>query len=121
MVRRRNQNVIAIPNIRYYEVKNPPSLFPIDWEEKYGEDRVRYELEPIYDSDGNYLGTKENVYVVMEEIVGYRFMKRKLTAEEQKEKSKIKPRKLFETYSDMVKREEEENVKWKISCHIYKS
>ena len=100
MGRRKNPNVIAIPNIRYYEVKNPPSLFPIDWEEKYGEDRVRYELEPIYDSDGNYLGTKENIYVVME-----------LTAEEQKEKSKIKPRKLFETYSDMVKREEEENVK----------
>lgn len=114
MGRRKNPNVICIPNIRYYEVKNPPSLFPINWEEKYGEDRVRYEMEPIYDKDGNYLETKENVYVVMEEVIGYRFMKRKLTVEEQKEKSKIKPRKLFETYSDMVEREEEKNARKEI-------
>lgn len=114
MGRRKNPNVICIPNIRYYEVKNPPSLFPINWEEKYGEDRVRYEMEPIYDKDGNYLETKENVYVVMEEVIGYRFMKRKLTAEEQKEKSKIKPRKLFETYSDIKRKEEEENERKKI-------
>lgn len=108
---RRNPNVICIPNFRYYEVKNPPSLFPINWEEKYGEDRVRRELEPVYDSNGNYLGTKENVYVMMKEVMGYRFIKRKLTVDEQKEKEKIKPRKLFETYSDSVEREERENEK----------
>lgn len=112
---RKNPNIICIPNFRYYEVKNPKTLFPVNWVEKYGEDRVRYELEPEYDKDGNYLGTKENVYVTMKEIGGYRFIK-KMKPEKSipKEKLNYIPRKLFETYSDMVEREEEENARKEI-------
>lgn len=118
----RNPNLICIPNFRYYEVKNPKTLFPVNWVAKYGEDRVRYELEPEYDKDGNYLGTKENVYVTMKEIGGYRFIKR-LKSEKSipKEKLNFIPRKLFETYSDMVEREEKENgqCKQENSCNIH--
>lgn len=105
------------PIISKYKVKNPKSDEPYNWVELIGEDTSWFEDEPIFDSEGNYLGTNKDVYVIFEEVRG--FGRIKLSEEEKKEKEEIeknqpKPRKLFETYSEKIKREELENGKGKI-------
>lgn len=69
MARRRNPNLIYIPVVVGRQiVKNPRTLFPVDWEERVGEDNVKYDYEPIYDDKGNIVGTKRNVYVAHDKI-----------------------------------------------------
>lgn len=103
----KRKDLIFIPIMRYYEVKNPPSLFPVNWEELYGEDRVRYEEEPEFDKDGNYLGTKNNVYVTMSEVVNWRIMKRKNSSKDDVNYRKVKDGNLFEFESTNITDEEE--------------
>jgi len=98
MARRKNPNLIFVPNIKYYEVKNPKTLFPVNFEELYDEDKVRYEYEPIYDEVGNYLGTKKNVYVIESKVMGFKIFKKinvKDKEEEQEKFKKLKPKALF--------------------------
>ncbi len=112
------------PLFAEYKVKNPKSDEPYNWVDLLGEDTSSFEDDPIFDNEGNYLGTNKNVYVIFKELRG--FGRIKLSEEEKKkkeeiEKNQLKPRKLFETYSDMVEREEKENgqCKQENSCHIY--
>lgn len=105
----KDYRIVHVPNYRYYEVKNPNTLFPIDWVARYGEDRVRFELEPEYDKNGNYLGTKENVYVTMREVVGYKHIKVYNKEDDIKPKYKLRP--LFNSFSYEDKLEENEENK----------
>lgn len=103
----KNKNIICIPNFHYYEVKNPNRLFSTgrSWEEIYGEENVRYEDNPIFDENGNYLETKRDVFVTMKRVTGYTIVRKNKPA-------KPKAKKLFETYSDKIKKlEEEEETK----------
>lgn len=93
----KNPNLIYIPNFHYYEVKNPKRLFPTNWEEVFGEENVRYEYEPIFDKNGNYLGDKKNVYVIMKQLINFTIIRKNKPV-------KPKAKKLFETYSDKIKK-----------------
>lgn len=93
----KNPNLIYIPNFSYYEVKNPKRLFPTNWEEVYGEENVRYDDEPIFDENGNYLGTKKNIYVTMKQLKGFKIIRKNKPV-------KSNAKKLFETYSDKTKK-----------------
>lgn len=103
------------PKFKVFKVKNPKSKTPYNWVDLLGEDTSWFEENPIFDNEGNYLGTGRDVFVVMKEIVG--FGRIKTSEEEKKEKEEkeqniaFKPRKLFETYSDIVEREEKENAR----------
>lgn len=104
----KNPNLIYWPHFHYYEVKNPNRLFPPSrsWEEIYGEENVRYEDNPVYDENGNYLGTNRDVFITMKKVIGYTIMRRNKPA-------KPKAKKLFETYSDKIKKLEEEEEETK--------
>lgn len=93
-----NNNVMFIPKFIYYEVKNPITLFPVDWEKVYGKEMVRYELEPEFDVNGNYLGDKKNVFVTMKTISGFIPVKKNINCN-----SKIKMGKLFNLIEDIEK------------------
>lgn len=99
MARRKNPNLVYKPIIHSYEVKNPIALVPINWEERYGEDRVRYEEEPIFDEYGNYIETRTNVYVRHEKVIKW------IIWNKNKVSHNIKP--LFEVNSE--RKEEEIN------------
>lgn len=101
MARRKNNNVYYVPHEIYYEVKNPPTLFPVNWERFYGEDRVRYVEDPIFDEKGNYIETKIDVYVMMKKVK-FMCVKRKNVIA-----PKFKQRNLFENINK--KKEDEEN------------
>lgn len=99
------------PMFATHKVKNPKSDEPYNWVELLGEDTSWFEEDPIFDNKGNYLGTNKDVYVIFKELRG--FGRIKLSEEEKKEKEKkerLQPKKLFETYSDKVEREELENA-----------
>lgn len=98
MARKRNPNLVYQPIINYRIVKNPKTLFPVNWEEVVGEDRVRYEDEPIFDKNGNYIETRRNVYVTFEDV---KFIVRS------KNKPSSLSRKLFETLNE--RKEESSN------------
>ena len=74
--------------------------------ERYGKDNVRYEEEPIYDENGNYVKTITNVYVTMEKVMGFRIFKRHTKTKDTNVKIPKKV-KLFETSADKEKDEEE--------------
>ena len=98
--RRKNPNLVYVPIVSHRIVKNPKTLWPVNWEEVLGEDKVTYEDDPIFDDKGNYIETKRNVYVAFEQV---KFVVRN--------RNKVNPnygnKKLFETYSD--RKEDEEN------------
>ena len=52
-MKRRNSKMVFVPQIYEIEEKMPKPLIPINWEERYGKDNVKYEEEPIYDENGN--------------------------------------------------------------------
>lgn len=111
------------PMFKAYKVKNPKSKTPYNWVDLLGEDTSWFEENPIFDNKGNYLGTGRDVFVIMKDIVG--FGRIKMSEEEKQEKARkeenisFKPRKLFETHSDIVEREEKENEQRQIkSCDI---
>ncbi len=86
----------SIPIYKEYIVKNPNTLFPVDWVAMYGEDRVSFEDEPIFDNQGNYIETRRNVYVAMRKLTGfYRVKDRKQNCN-----SIIKQKPLFELKGD---------------------
>ena len=62
----------AIPIFTDVIIKNPNenTLFPIDWEERLGEDRYWYEDEPVFDSEGN-CTMKRNFYIVQKKLVRF--------------------------------------------------
>lgn len=103
MVRRRNPDVICIPIVETYEEKAPRTLWPVNWEEKYGKENVRYDYYPALDENGNEI-TKEDIYITKERV-RFRYRKRQNT---------YKGKKLFETYSDIKRKEEEENERKEI-------
>lgn len=107
---KRNSKVVFVPQIYEVEEKMPKPLFPIKWEEMYGKDNVRYEEEPIFDKDGNYVKTITNVYVKREKVMGFRIFKRKTKPNTENYKMP-KSKKLFETSAD---RNEEEKLNNKI-------
>ena len=98
------------PKFNIFEVKNPKSTTPYNWVNLLGEDTSRFEENPIFDDNGNCLGTCRNVFVIMKEIVGFGRIK---MSEQEKAKIEVKPRKLFDTYSDIVEREAKKNEQWK--------
>ncbi len=84
------------------EVKKPKSDIPYNWVELLDEDNSWFEDNPIFDEEGNYLGTSTDVYVIMKELRG--FGRIKLSTEEQEQKKRketVKQRKLFEIDSNM--------------------
>lgn len=103
--RNKNSDYVFVPKIIYKEYKNP-GLFPVNYEEIYGEDKVRYEDEPIFDENGNFVEMKRNAYVAIGRVVGGYMVKRNKKIDEEKVR-KVKQIKLFETYSDVEKRKEE--------------
>lgn len=98
------------PKFNIFEVKNPKSTTPYNWVNLLGEDTSRFEENPIFDDNGNCLGTYRDVFVIMKEIVGFGRIKMR---EQEKAKIKVKPRKLFDTYSDIVEKEKKENERRK--------
>ena len=98
------------PKFNIFEVKNPKSTTPYNWVNLLGEDTSRFEENPIFDDNGNRLGTCRDVFVIMNEIVGFGRIK---MSEQEKAKIEVKPRKLFDTYSDIVEREAKKNEQWK--------
>lgn len=98
------------PKFNIFEVKNPKSTTPYNWVNLLGEDTSRFEENPIFDDNGNCLGTCRDVFVIMKEIVGFGRIK---MSEQEKGKIEVKPRKLFDTYSDIVEREAKKNEQWK--------
>ena len=109
-MKRRNSKMVFVPQIYEIEEKMPKPLIPINWEERYGKDNVRYEEEPICDENGNYVKTITNVYVTMEKVMGFRMFKRKAKLKDENYKMP-KLKKLFETSAD---RNEEEKLNNKI-------
>lgn len=105
-MKRRNSKMVFVPQIYEIEEKMPKPLIPINWEERYGKDNVRYEEEPIYDENGNYVKTITNVYITMEKVMGFRIFKRHTKAKDTNVKIPKKV-KLFETSADKEKDEEE--------------
>lgn len=100
------------PMFDTHKVKNPISDEPYNWVELLDEDTSWFEDDPIFDNEGNYLGTSKNVYVIFKELRG--FGRIKLSEEEKKkkeeiEKNQLKPKKLFDTYNDKVEREKQAN------------
>ena len=65
-MRGKHPTLSFVPQLQEVEVKMPKPLIPIDWGKRYGASNVRYDYVPIYDEDGNYVETKEEVYVTME-------------------------------------------------------
>ncbi len=111
------------PKFKTYKVKNPKSKTPYNWIDLLGEDTSWFEENPIFDNKGNYLGTSRDVFVIMKEIVGFGRIKMSEAEKQEKareeEKVSFKPRKLFETHSDIVEREEQENERKEIkSCNV---
>lgn len=102
--------VKCYPKFNIFEVKNPKSTTPYNWVNLLGEDTSRFEENPIFDDNGNCLGTCRDVFVIMKEIVGFGRIK---MSEQEKAKIEVKPRKLFDTYSDIVEREAKKNEQWK--------
>lgn len=107
-MKRRNSKMVFVPQIYEIEEKMPKPLIPINWEERYGKDNVRYEEETIYDENGNYVKTITNVYVTMEKVMGFRMFKRKAKLKEENYKIP-KLKKLFETSADKKDNEEKTN------------
>lgn len=66
----------AIPIIRERIIKNPQTLFPVNWEEILDEGQYWYEDEPIFDKFDN-CTTKRNLYIVQKEIKGFRKPRKK--------------------------------------------
>ncbi len=108
-MRGKHPTLSFVPQLQEVEVKMPKPLIPIDWGKRYGASNVRYDYVPIYDEDGNYVETKEEVYVTMEKLMGFRIFKRQTKVKDIKVKMP-KRRKLFETSEDK-KDDEEENLK----------
>lgn len=90
-------------------VKNPMSDKPYNWLDLLSDERTTFEEEPIFDENGNYLGIHRDAYVVFKEIKGYGRIKSKKINTEEKEHRKLKPRKLFETSSDIEENKEGKN------------
>lgn len=105
-MRGKHPTLSFVPQLQEVEVKMPKPLIPINWEERYGKDNVRYEEEPIYDENGNYVKTITNVYVTMEKVMGFRIFKRHTKTKDTNVKIPKKV-KLFETSADKEKEEEE--------------
>lgn len=76
MAKRKNKDMIYVPIIVERIVKNPKTLFPVNWEERLEEDEYWYEEEPIFDSEGNFT-MKRNLFIVEKEVVGFHTFKRK--------------------------------------------
>ncbi len=105
-MRRIHPSLAFVPELYDVEVKMPKPLIPIDWKKRYGASNVRYDYVPIYDKDGNYVETKEEVYVTMEKLMGFRIFKRHTKTKDTNVKIPKKV-KLFETSADKEKDEEE--------------
>ena len=65
-MRRIHPSLAFVPELYDVEVKMPKPLIPIDWKKRYGASNVRYDYVPIYDKDGNYVETKEEVHVAVD-------------------------------------------------------
>lgn len=105
-MRGKHPTLSFVPQLQEVEVKMPKPLIPIDWEKRYGASNVRYDYVPIYDEDGNYVETKEEVYVTIEKLMGFRIFKRHTKTKDTNVKIPKKV-KLFETSADKEKDEEE--------------
>ena len=114
-MKRRNSKMVFVPQIYEIEEKMPKPLVPINWEERYGKDNVRYEEEPIYDENGNYVKTITNVYVTMEKVMGFHMFKRKEKLKDENYKIP-KLKKLFETSADKKDNEEKTNNELLENC-----
>ncbi len=60
----------ARPIFKEIVVKNPKTLFPVNWEEILDEDRYWYDYEPKLDENGDVI-TVKNIYVVFKKLVGF--------------------------------------------------
>lgn len=97
---KKSSGYINVPIFRERIEINPNKnrLFPINWEERLDDDRYWYEDNEEFDEQGNFIGMKKVLCVCFKELVGcYRVKKN------QSGNSKFKPIKLFETYSDKEK------------------
>lgn len=85
------------------EVKNPTSTEPYNWVELIDNDKFRFEEEPLFDSDGTFLGFRRDVFVIFNRISGV--CRTKKWKEECEKKQKIKekaiPQKLFEPINNI--------------------
>ena len=99
------------PMFREIEVKNPKSEAPYNWVELLEEGKFRFEEEPLFDNNRNYLGKRRNVFIIFKEFTG--FARTKAYKEEQAKikEQQLKPKKIFEPYSKENEREEERNGK----------
>lgn len=102
---RNKEKAKCYPMFREYEVKNPMADTPYNWVSLIGEDKFRFEEEPLFDNEGNYLGITRNAFVIFKEITGFCRTKTWKDEIERREKNKLKPKKLFN--SNMQKRGEE--------------
>lgn len=82
----------VIPILESYKVKNPIMTEPVDWVKKLEPDNFWFEEEEIFDSNGEYLGKKRDLYLIVKKIKGCIKPKKKKQLEEEK---KYKLRKLW--------------------------
>lgn len=73
----------AIPIFRETIIKNPKTLFPVDWEKRLSEDDYWYEFEPELDELGNMV-TKRNLYIIERKVIGFYRPKKKVNLSHQK-------------------------------------
>lgn len=97
---RKNKNIICYPILDAYETLAPKTLFPVNWEELLGEENVRYELEPVYDENGNYIETVKKTYITRQRVKKWVFRKR------QNYKPRNRDNALFKPYSQIIAEEE---------------
>lgn len=65
----------AIPRFKEIIIKNPNTLFPVDWEKILDEGDYWYEEEPELDKSGNVV-TKRNLYIVKKVLTGFYYPKK---------------------------------------------
>lgn len=99
------------PLFNNVEVKNPKSDKPYNWVELLEDERTRFDLQPTFDTNGNYLGTNTDVYVFFKEIIGFGKIKSSKEEQEKKEKTTLKQRKLSDIFEEMKKNEVLKNEK----------
>ena len=89
------------------EVKNPKCDKPYNWVELLEDERTRFDLQPTFDTNGNYLGTKTDAYVFFKKIRGFGKIKssKEEQAKKEKEETTLKQRKLSDIFEEMKNNE----------------
>lgn len=103
----KKRKATCYPLFDYVEIKNPKSDKPYNWVELLQDERTKFDLQPIFDTNGNYLGTTTEAYVFFKEIIGFGKIKssKEEQAKKEKEETTLKQRKLSDIFEEMKKNE----------------